>query len=302
MNVFLKIIDKLYLKQWSIGVANISINEVIRNKKIDKEFKWIPINNNYQFFADPFIFSIHDQYKILYEELDYKKQYGYLCQFTLNNYNEVVSNEVMLDTKSHLSYPFIYSENNTTYIFPESASSGKLSCFKYNEDSGSLTFVKDIIDLPLLDSTILKHKNKYWLFCTMKGVDSNKKLYIFFSENLFGPYTPHPQNPVKNNIDGARPAGNFIRVDGAVYRPAQNSNKYYGSSISINKILILNEKEFAEENHMTLLPDKKSKYNFGIHTLNHINNLIVIDGLNRSFLPFTQMKTYISKKFKSKMD
>lgn len=302
MNFIFKLIDKLYLKQWSIGVANMSINEVIRNKKIDKEFKWIPINNNYQFFADPFFFSYKGEYRILYEELDYKKQYGYICQFTLNKKNEVISKKVMLDTKSHLSYPFIFSENNSIYVFPESGTGGKLSCFKYNEDSESFTFIKDILNLPLLDSTILKHDNKYWIFSTMKGDDSNKKLYIFFAESLYGPYKPHPQNPIKDNINGSRPAGNFIKVDGSLYRPAQNSDKYYGSSISINKVLILNENEFIEENYMALTPDKKSKFNFGIHTINYVEDLLVIDGLSRTFLPLIQLKTYINKKLRPKRD
>ena len=112
MNFLSQIIDKLYLKQWSIGVADINIKDVIRNKKIKKEFTWFRINNNYQFFADPFIFKLaSDEYAILYEELDYNKQYGYISQFTLNNKNEVISKKIQLDTKSHLSYPFIFFEN-----------------------------------------------------------------------------------------------------------------------------------------------------------------------------------------------
>lgn len=276
-----------------------SIKEIIRSKKLNKQFQWVPINNKHQFFADPFILSINDEYKILYEELDYNKQYGYICQLTVVN-NKIVSKKVMLETKSHLSYPFTFSENDNIFIFPESATIGKLSCFKYNKESQSLTFIKDILNLPLLDSTILKYNNKYWIFSTMKGEDSNKKLHIFFSDNLFGPYSPHPKNPVKDDLNGSRPAGNFIEVDGVIYRPAQNSNNYYGSSISMNKILILNENEFVEENYMTLKPPKNSRYNFGIHTINYIDNLIVIDGLNRRFLPLTQLKTYLKKKLKFK--
>ena len=300
MNFIAKVIDKLYLKQWSIGIADESIQDVIRNKKISKQITWIPINNKHLFFADSFIFkSQSGDYCILYEELDYNKQYGNISQFTLNNKNEVISKKIQIDTKSHLSYPFIFFENGIMYVFPESSASGKLSCYQYDDNNQSLSFKEDIIDLPLLDSTILKHQNKYWIFSTMRGSDSNKKLYIFFSDSLFGPYAPHPKNPVRDNINGSRPAGNFICVDGIIYRPAQNSGKYYGSSIAITKIVTLNETEFIEENYMTLSPGKKDSYNFGMHTINYQDDLIVVDGLKRTFAPLIQIVTFIKKKIKA---
>ncbi len=299
MNFLSKLLDKLYLKQWSIAVVDESIEHIIRNKKINKKINWIPINNSYQFFADPFIFKLEsNEYFILFEELNYNKQYGCISQFTLNNNKEVISKKMQIDTKSHLSYPFIFFENGIMYVFPESSAAGKLSCYQYDENDQSLSFKKDILNLPLLDSTILKHQNKYWIFSSMRGSDSNKKLYIFFSDNLFGPYTPHPRNPVRNNINGSRPAGNFIVIDGNIYRPAQNSGKYYGSSIAITKIIALNETEFIEENYMTLSPGKKDSFNFGMHTINYQDDLIVVDGLRRTFAPLTQITIFIKKRLK----
>jgi hypothetical protein len=272
--------------------------DVIHAKKIDKKFFWIPINNKYHFFADPFIFKLESgEYCILYEELDYNKQYGIISQFMLDNTNNAIEKKVMLDTKSHLSYPFIFLDDGNMYIFPESSASGKFSCYQYNKNTQSITFKKDILNLPLLDSTILKHQNRYWIFSTMRGEDSNKKLYIFYAENLFGPYIPHPQNPVKDNINGSRPAGNFIIVDGNLYRPSQGSGKYYGSSIIINKVIELSENKFEEEYYFSINPSKEEYYNFGIHTINYSDNKIVVDGLVRRFLPFTQLATFFRKHF-----
>ena len=297
MNFLSKIIDKLYLKQWSIGIADESIQDVIRNKKISKQITWIPINNNYQFFADPFIYkSESGDYRILYEELNYNEQYGNISQFILNKKNQVISSEVLIDTKSHLSYPFIFYENGKMYVFPEASSSGKLSCYEYDSQEQKQTFKKDIVNLPLLDATILKYQNKYWIFCTMAGNEANRKLYIFHSENLLGPYTAHKENPVKDNINGSRPAGNFIEVDGNLYRPAQDCEGYYGSSISIFKIIHLCENKFIEESYMSIYPAKNGYYNFGMHTINSVENKIVVDGLVRRFLPLTQLRTFVRKK------
>jgi hypothetical protein len=296
LNLLSKLIDKLYLKQWSIGIIDECIQDVIRNKKISNQIAWIPINNKHLFFADPFIFkSQSGEYSILYEELDYNKQYGYICQFNLDKKNSVVSQKVILETKSHLSYPSIFYENGNMYVFPEASKSGKLSGYEFNKHTKALSFKGDLIKSPLVDSTILKYKNKYWIFCGMDGVDSNKKLYIFHSENLWGPYTGHKKNPVKETINGCRPAGNFIEVDGSLYRPSQNSGKYYGASICIYKIIHLCENKFIEEPYMTIYPAKNDYYNFGMHTINSVDNKIVVDGLVRRLLPLIQVQTFLRK-------
>ena len=100
-----------------------------------------------------------------------------------------LNRKIVLDTKLHLSYPFIFKENDKIYIFPEAGHSGRLSCYEYDPVKQSLNFLKEILGLPLLDPTILKYKNKYWLFGTLIGKDSDNKLYIFFSNNFWALYS-----------------------------------------------------------------------------------------------------------------
>jgi hypothetical protein len=289
----------LFLKQWSFGVANQSIEDIIRSKKMEQKFTWFPITNKYQFYADPFMFrTSNNQYCVLYEDYSYNEQYGKISMAILDEYNKPVSTKIVLDTKSHLSYPGIFIEDQHIYVFPEAGTSGKLSCYYFDEITKSLKLKSDIINLPLTDATLLKHNKKYWIFSTLKGENSNKQLHIFYSDTLFGPYISHQKNPVKNNINGSRPAGSFICVDNKLFRPSQNSDKYYGSSIGIYKILQLDEKDFIEEYYMSISPSQKDGFNFGLHTINHVDNLIVIDGLRKSFLPITQLVTYIRKKLK----
>ena len=80
----------------------------------------------------------------------------------------------------------------------------------------------------------------------------NYKLNVIYSDSLLGPYIPHPDNPVKSGLNGTRSAGNFIEVDGIIYRPSQNSEKDYGESITINKVNELNEMNVVEEPYMTI--------------------------------------------------
>jgi hypothetical protein len=189
------------------------------------------------------------------------------------------------------------TENNKTYMFPEAGQSGKLSCYEFDPVTESVVFVKDILNLPLRDSSILKKDGKYWIFGTLtETVNHDYRLHVFHSNDLLGPYIAHPGNPVKMGIDGTRPAGNFIEVDGNLYRPSQNCKKQYGDSMTINRITKLNEEEVVEEPYFIININKKSWHNRGmktIHTLNEMNGYIVVDGIIWTFSPLVQFRTFL---------
>lgn len=289
---------KLFVKQWVIGITSCDIKDIIRSKKFNPDINWLQINNLEHFQADPFPLILSDnKISIFYEDFKFDDFYGKISMMSLDkNLKKIENEKVILDTKSHLSYPFIFKENNKIYVFPEAAHSGKLSCYKYNKINNSLEFHKDILNLPLLDSTILKHDDIYWLFGNQKGEFSNDKLYIYFSDKLLGPYSPHPLNPVKSAPDGSRPAGNIFEVDGMLYRPSQNCKEKYGESITINKLIKLNKSDFSEEPYMVIRINNKNKNNKGIrriHTINSVDNIIIVDGLKWIFSPKNQLKNFL---------
>jgi hypothetical protein len=298
MNKFLsRLYDKLFFKQWVIGFCRGDIKSVIRDKTFDRDINWSPLHNFDHFKADPFLFRANDnKLSVFYEEFSIRDGYGKISSMTVDDNFKIINHKVLLDTKSHLSYPFIYKENNKIFVFPEAAHSGKLSCYEFDPLENSLSFLKVIMDLPVLDPTILKYDGKYWLFGTLAGKDPHGKLYIYYSDNLLGPYTPHNENPVKDSKNGSRPAGNFINVDGVYYRPAQNCENQYGESITINKVNILNENRFNEEPYF-LIHNKKNKTKnqkiFTIHTINFVDDIIVVDGMRWTFSPALQWKVFL---------
>jgi len=292
-----KLIEKLYHKQWIIGICKGDIKDIILTKSFDPEITWIPVKSFDNFHADPFLFiTKNGNINIFFEDFDFNKFYGKIKLVSFDKNLKLISEKVLLDTGCHFSYPFIFEEDNRIYVFPESAQSGGLFCYEYDPKKQSLNLLKQIIDLPLLDSTILKYEDKYWLFATMKGQDPYSKLHIYFSENLFGPYNPHHDNPVKNSLIGSRPAGNFIKINGIIYRPTQNCVTRYGDSITINKVNVLNEHRFEEEPIMLISLNKNRHSNrqmHTIHTLNFADQLIVVDGMKWTFSPFDQWRTFI---------
>ena len=91
----------------------------------------------------------------------------------------------------------------------------------------------------------------------------------------------------------SRPAGNFIEVDDNIYRPTQNCSNFYGESLVINKVNVLNEDIFKEEPYMTISINEKNLNNNRIHTIHTINvldDIIAIDGQKWTFSPANQLK------------
>jgi len=295
-----KYFQKLYFKHWIIGICRSDIKEIIRNKKFSQNIKWLSINSTDHYNADPFILRANDgNLNILFEDLKLDDQYGKIFLLTIDNKFKIINKKLLIDTESHLSYPFIFKENGRIFIFPEASRSGKLVCYEYNLINQSMIPIKDIINLPLLDSTILKYHNKYWLFGTLNGDYPHSRLCIFYSDNLLGPYQAHPQNPVSNALNGSRPGGNFIEVDGAIFRPSQNCQGSYGESLTINKIIRLDEFIFEEEPYMSITIDSRNLQKHRIHTIHTINfldDIIVVDGQKWTFSPLDQWKFHMINK------
>lgn len=298
MGLFKKYADKLYLKQWSIGFVKANLDEIIRTKQNKLSIDWLVPENNMISWADPFIFKTDDgQTHILYESVSSYGLDGRITMLTVDTQLKPVAEKLVLETKEHLSYPFIYKENGKLYVFPENAFSGSLSCYEFDPATQKLINKKQVINKPVVDATIIKQEGRYWMFCTMIGEARNSDLHIFYADKLTGPYTAHAGNPVKKDLYSARPAGNLLNVDGVLYRPAQNCTSIYGESITINKITTLTTTEFAEEQHMTLYANKSDQFNYGIHTINACGNTIIVDGQKKYFQPVQQLWRKIKSKF-----
>ena len=299
MNLLSYFLKKCSVMQWGIGIARGDISEMIRNKKLDLQFTWLEQKNTLHFIADPFIIVNSDgELQILHEDFSIAEN-GFISVKMLDQQLKEIAQKQLLKQNNHLSYPFIFVDEDKTYLIPESSSNGELAAYEYDITNTVLHNKKVLLTLPLLDASFLKYNNKYWVFASLAdGVFDDSKLYIYYADSFTGEYTAHPKNPVKENLNGSRPAGNFIAVDGDLYRPAQNSSEYYGKSITINKILRLTEDEFEEECYFEIDASQQSYFNAGVHTINSSGGMVVIDGVKLLFMPLTKTRLFIKDTFK----
>lgn len=279
-------LKKLFFKQWTIGLARGDVSRVLESGLSELEFKWLGLESAGHFLADPFPLRTRQGLSIIYEDFNIDANYGNISLMNLDGNFNVTGKKVLLDTRKHMSFPFLFRENGKTYIIPESVRSNGVCCYEYNEDRQSLRFTGLISEMPLYDPALIMHNGKYWLFGSVFESRQVYKLYVFWADSLAGPYYGVKSNPVKTGLDATRAAGNFIISGGEIFRPSQNCANEYGESITVNRITRLDEEGFAEEPYINLRSDDRMRSENGIyniHTLNVIDDIIVLDGMKWTF-------------------
>lgn len=269
------LLKKFRIGYWNIGVIEKSIDAIMSDEPY--EIRWMKHCYKDRFFADSFLHHQDEEhYYILAEELIFKKQKGTIVLLKVNKKTMklVKRTEVIVDDY-HLSYPNY--ENGTVVV--ENYKSGCLS--KFSIDGDKVTKTK-ILDIPLIDPTFIEYQVAKWLFGTTREEfpDATRKLSIFVEKD--GVYIPHAKNPVKYDVNSARPGGNFFWYKGELYRPAQNCEHIYGEEIHIMRVTQLDEMGFAEEYVKTISSHSSNRYNLGLHTFNVCNNFILVDGYEYS--------------------
>lgn len=273
-------------EKWGIIKSKITdIQDISKDNLIN--YLWngksiFPKDENH-FYAD--VFAVGKE--LIFENFSYKE--GYAC---ISKMDENGSISILLDQKRHLSYPFVFQDDSKIWIIPEDAGSGQLSAYKYENEKLSDPMI--LIDKPLIDASILKYEERYYIFAGISGDLPNEKLHVFYANKFEGPYFDHLLNPVVVNPEASRSGGNILKIKNEWVRPAQVSLRYYGEYLQFNRILKLSPEEFEEEKFFDLKPsDISSKY-CGLHNISLENNALVID-VKKHRIGFRAMKFKIKQ-------
>jgi len=134
------------------------------------------------------------------------------------------------------------------------------------------------------DATFLEHGGRWWLFATIKrpGGSSWDELCLFHAPERFGPYAPHPLNPVARDVRRGRPAGRILERDGRLFRPAQDSSGHYGRALALMEITRLDPEGYAER-PACRLEAALAPGSFCLHAFEAQGSLEVVDG--QRFVP-----------------
>lgn len=277
-NAARKTFQRLFQKdQWTIGLIEQPIEKIVESGRLEKPRLSVPVPSD-RFYADVMGFKQDGRLQLLFEELEYKKKFGYISCITIDDQYKIINKRKVFDTSSHLSYPFLFTDNQRIYCMPESSAMNRLELWKAESLPDTWIKVTVLLEgMSVVDATLFKHEGKYWLFYTRRDNDFDPDLHLFiaWSDNITGPFHSHPRNPVKTSARSARPAGTMFNYKENIYRPAQNFTKTYGGSIILNKIIILTTEQFEEVETCELF-SPEPRYPAGLHTLCVIDEKTVV--------------------------
>lgn len=285
-------------EDWNVGYLEASVTDFINDPEAyKKEIKWFRRRSAHSYYADPFVIKTERDTYIFFEHYDYKTGKGRIG-IALQS-EKFRKHHTALVEPFHLSYPFVFRKDGIIYCLPEANESNRLTLYRFCEEQ--MRLIKDCVlleNIRAVDPTLCFENGKWNLFLTQKDFAS-VKLYRYLADNLRGPYEPFYGNPIKTDCRNARMAGAFIRLNGKLLRPAQESIRYYGTAVCINNVTELSEDYYDEEQSYRIAPMTETKFNKGIHTLNGNSEMTVLDGKRFAFSFFGMFHQIAQKRKKT---
>jgi hypothetical protein len=235
-------------------------------------------------WADPFPVEKSGRHFVFFEELPYAAGKAHISVIEVRRDGTWSQPERVLERDHHLSYPFVFEHEGTLYMVPESAQNGTVELHRCVEFPLRWRLEKVLLEgVRLVDATLHRGADRWWMFANGAAGASrvfDDELHIFHAESLLGDWRPHLRNPVKSDARCTRPAGRLYWHNGALQRPAQICAPGYGAGLSINRVLRLTPRDYAERQVERVLPDR-ARGLIGLHTVNRAGDLTVIDVLGR---------------------
>ena len=272
-----------FIEQWAIFINQTDDN--LPSLTFRKFTDITPPND--RIWADPFVVTSNDRHYVFLEEQMMKSSKAHISCMELGKDGTIISSNIILDKPYHLSYPFVFQHENTWYLVPESTANRTVDLYECTSFPIQWKHKRTLLsDISAVDSTILFHENRYWLFCSVQQRSSsspNDYLYLYYTDDLLnGSWTPHQGNPVVSDPYSARPAGRIYASNTNLIRPSQICAPVYGYGISLNKIIELNEFRYKEVSIKTIIPNWHKNLKT-VHTLNFNQDITITDGILKRF-------------------
>lgn len=268
--------------------------------------------------ADPFLFVYNDKLFLFYESKRFYKD-GLImmtCTKDLKTWTEPVK---VIDEPFHLSYPWVFVDNDEIYMIPESQADNSIRLYKAdNDELTSFSFVKRLIvdhdpigegnNVKLYsysDSSFVVVDGKYYMFTSqyygrVRPWKGNYKLRLFMSDSLQGEYVEHPFSPLNVTNKDGRNGGGIVEYGGNLYRVIQDCENHYGSDINLNEIVDITPTSYHEiDNKRNLLYKKTPFHKEGGHQYSIARfkgvNVIATDATTNKMFLFAKLCNFIRK-------
>lgn len=235
------------------------------------------------FWADPFVAFREGRRAILFEEWVDRAKKAHISAIELDADGRPSAPAAVLERPYHLSYPFIFDWNDELWMVPETKGNRTVELYRCIRFPDRWQFEATLLaDVEAVDATVHPFDGRWWMWLNRAepGASMLDEVHLFHADTPLGPWLPHPLNPVKSDVRGARPAGRPFLYGGRLVRPAQDGSVRYGYAVVFHRIEVLTTTEYREEEMGRTLPLWADGL-LGTHTYNRDDRVTVVDGYRR---------------------
>jgi hypothetical protein len=272
-------------KKWNI--VTYEDRNIFESKQMEVKSGTSPkIDSRYSFYADPQFSSSASIIRV--EALN-----------SLNGVGEILEiDSTSLETKKrllkgrHFAYPQSICVNDEEFLFPEVAAHSSPYLLRQPFDGSRKLFLKGIEKYRIIDGTLFKKDDTFYLFCGL-NLNASDCLYLFYANSIEQEFNWHPLNPIIINPIKARMGGRIVSLNDKYYRFGQNNAYEYGNGLTVCEITKLTTTEYEEKEIGTLRFLDAN----GPHTVDISKNQSVFDFYTVSFSFLALYRRIIPKIF-----
>jgi hypothetical protein len=265
-------------RRWAIAARPWNGKNISTTAKSQDAFKIRP-NRPESWYADPFVFVENDKTYVFCEEFSLATQKGTIAVSLAEPDGSLSEPCVILEEDFHLSYPFVFRHEGKIWMLPEAAQSDRVILYEAVQFPYKWARHQTLIsDCKFYDPTLIRHDGSFWMLLTTTRWESSSwdNLEVYRADDMKGPWHPASQRPCLIDRRAARSAGATWFEDGQLIRPAQDCSVSYGGGLVICRVDKLDLSGYGQTAIGAVTASSGSK-NFGIHTLNSVGALQVID-------------------------
>ncbi len=170
-------------------------------------------------WADPHVVAKDGQYYVFFEELIFRRGPGHIAVLILDQNGQPQGEpQIVLKRDYHLSYPHIFTHHDTWYMIPETMDNKTIELYECVEFPHVWRHTMNLLeDIQAVDSTVLFHHGKWWLFTSLADSEASPvgdELFLFYADDLFTTqWQPHALNPIVSDVRHARLAGGILQIE-----------------------------------------------------------------------------------------
>jgi hypothetical protein len=248
---------------------------------------WTPAPPAGRFLADPFVWRHEGKTFCFVEDYSFRDRIGRISAFHIDKHACTTPEPVLVEP-FHLSFPYLFEFNGTTYMCPECSASRQIRLYRPSAFPYNWEFVKAIMtDVTAVDTMLFERGGRWWMLTNLDRAGEEEdfsELYLFSAASpLSESWVAHPANPLKIDPEGGRNAG-LLRDGNRLYRAGQVQGfDRYGVGIRLYEISSLSPEHYREHLIAVIQPGFRERL-LGTHHVSSTDGVTVVDSVRREFV------------------